>query len=64
MIAKTETSDYISLDYDLYRQMKDTIFFQAVQLEKVRKVAKGWKSMNGQHRAYGDTILRILDNQD
>jgi hypothetical protein len=63
MQAKNETSDCVLLDPDIYFALIDSLYEAVDKLEKIRNMAQGWKDLNGAHRAYGDTILRILDNQ-
>lgn len=48
--------DKILIDYDIYLADQTKLF-------EIRKIAEGWKNMNGAHRAYGETILRILDEK-
>ncbi len=61
MRAKNETSDCILVDQDIYFGLLDALAESVAKENRIRRVAEGWKSLNGAHRVYGDTILRILD---
>lgn len=64
MRAKNEISETILLDYELYYELLDEISTYEEILYKLRKIALGWKAMNGAHSSYGDTMLRILDEKE
>ena len=63
MEAKNEAArdDCVLVDSDVYIALLDMSFNYMVRELAIRKLAEGWKSLNGAHRSYGDAILRILD---
>ena len=64
MRAKNEISDAILVDPDIYFGLLDSLAYHVDRENRIRSVAEGWKSLNGAHRSYGDTILRILDGDN
>jgi len=54
--------EFVTLSEEEYYDLLDEIHKLSDQIRKVHDLATGWKSLNGAHVSYGDSILRILED--